>query len=72
MKTKNIICPHCGCQIAITPPRKKNYDPQKSYYYRHRDKILAKIQEKRKDPEYRKLCSQRVLACYYRRKQAKA
>ena len=49
----------------------EKYKNQRAYYWRHRQDILDKIAEKRKDPEYRKHRTQVSLKSYYKRKEKK-
>lgn len=44
---------------------------QKLYYWRHREDILAKLAEKRKDETYRKRKAAMALKSYYKRKEEK-
>lgn len=44
---------------------------QKLYYWRHREDILAKLAEKRKDETYRKRKAAMSLKSYYKRKEEK-
>ena len=44
---------------------------QKLYYWRHRENILAKLAEKRKDETYRKRKAAMSLKSYYKRKEEK-
>lgn len=41
---------------------------QINYYWRHRENILDKLAEKRRDPEYRYYKAQLALKSYYKRK----
>lgn len=66
------ICPVCG--QPVHKHKKKAEDkpsPQKSYYQRNKDKIKAKLAEKRKDPEYRKKHNEASKRSYYKTKEAK-
>lgn len=52
--------------------QKKVKNPNQSlYYWRHREDILAKLAEKRKDEEYRKRKAAMSLKSYYKRKEEK-
>ena len=54
--------------------RKMNekYKNQRAYYWRHRKKILKKIAEKAKDPEYRTHRAKIAIKSYHKRKEEHA
>ena len=49
----------------------KDCKNQKAYYWRNREKILARHAERAKDPEYKKHKSEISLKSYYKRKEEK-
>lgn len=67
MKIK--LCPLCHQPL---PQKKQSKNtPQKSYYQRNKDKIKAKLAEKRKDPDYRKKHNEASKKSYHKTKELK-
>jgi hypothetical protein len=65
MKIKK--CPVCGQLIHKSKKRTTpQQTPQQSYYQRNKEKIKAKLAEKRQDPEYRKKHNEAAKRSYYK------
>lgn len=67
MKIK--LCPLC--HQPLPQKTKETPSPQKSYYQRNKDKIKAKLAEKRKDPEYRRKHNENAKKSYHKNKEVK-